>query len=40
LWTWLLVAAGVATISYGIYEYRTEIQIRIQKLRAKFGARG
>jgi len=40
IWTWLLVAAGLGTIGYGIYEYRTEIQIRIQKLRAKFGARG
>ncbi len=40
LWTWLLVAAGIATIGYGIYEYRTEIQIRIQKFKAKFGARG
>jgi hypothetical protein len=40
LWTWLLVASGLGTIGYGIYEYRTEIQIRIQKLRAKFGARG
>jgi hypothetical protein len=36
----LLVASGLGTIGYGIYEYRTEIQIRIQKLRAKFGARG
>jgi hypothetical protein len=40
LWSWLLVAAGLGTIGYGIYEYRTEIQIRIQKLRSKFGARG
>jgi len=39
LWTWLLVAAGLGTIGYGVYEYRTEIQIRIQKLRAKFGSR-
>jgi len=39
LWTWLLVAAGVATISYGIYEYRTEIQLQLKKLRSKFGSR-
>ena len=39
LWTWLLVAAGVATISYGIYEYRTEIQLQLNKLRSKFGTR-
>lgn len=40
LWTWLLVAAGVATIGYGIYEYRTEIQLYFRKLRSKLGSRG
>ncbi len=37
-WTWLLVLAGVATIGYGVYEYRTEIHIFIKKLKAKLGA--
>lgn len=39
LWSWLLVAAGVGTIGYGIYEYRTEIQLHFKKLRSKFGSR-
>jgi hypothetical protein len=39
LWTWLLLAAGIATIGYGIYEYRTEIQLQLNKLRSKLGAR-
>jgi len=33
LWSWLLVIAGIATIGYAIYEYRTEIYLFIKKLR-------
>lgn len=33
LWTWLLVVAGIATIGYAVYEYRTEIYLFIKKLR-------
>jgi len=33
LWSWLLVAAGIATIGYAIYEYRTEIILFFKKLR-------
>lgn len=36
-WSWLLILLGIATIGYGIYEYRPEITGFIQKLRAKFG---
>ena len=36
MWTWLLLSAGIATIGYGIYEYRTEIQLQFNKLRSKF----
>jgi len=36
LWAWLLVSLGIATIGYGIYEYRTEIQLQFKKLRSKF----
>lgn len=32
-WPWLLGAAGIATIGYAVYEYRTEIQLFIRKLR-------
>jgi hypothetical protein len=39
LWTWLLLAAGIATIGYGIYEYRTELQLHFNKLKSKLGAR-
>lgn len=38
LWTWLLIAAGLGTIGYGIYEYRPEISAYFHKLRTKFGA--
>ena len=34
-WAWLLVVAGIATIGYAIYEYRTEIQLFIKKLDRK-----
>ena len=33
IWPWLLGVAGIATIGYAIYEYRTEIQLFIKKLR-------
>ena len=33
LWSWLLVAAGIATIGYAVYEYRTEIILFFKKLR-------
>lgn len=33
IWPWLLGAAGIATIGYAIYEYRTEIQLFVRKLR-------
>jgi hypothetical protein len=33
LWSWLLVLAGIATIGYAIYEYRTEIILFFKKLR-------
>jgi hypothetical protein len=33
LWTWLLVTAGIVTIGYAIYEYRTEIYLFIKKLK-------
>lgn len=36
-WSWLLITLGVATIGYGIYEYRPEITIFFHKLRAKLG---
>ncbi len=36
-WTWLLIALGVGTIGYGIYEYRSEIQLFFKKLGAKLG---
>ncbi len=36
-WSWLLILLGIATIGYGIYEYRPEITDFIQKLRAKLG---
>lgn len=32
-WPWLLVALGIATIGYAIYEYKSEIQLFIRKLR-------
>ena len=38
-WSWLLVSLGIATIGYGIYEYRTEIILYIKKLKGYFGAR-
>lgn len=38
-WAWLLVVAGIATIGYAIYEYRTEIQLFIKKLRGHGKAR-
>ncbi len=36
-WTWLLIALGIGTIGYGIYEYRPEIKIFYHKLRTKLG---
>lgn len=36
-WTWLLITLGVGTIGYGIYEYRSEIQLFFKKLSAKLG---
>ena len=33
IWPWLLGVAGIATIGYAIYEYRTEIQLFFKKLR-------
>ncbi len=36
-WTWLLIALGVGTIGYGIYEYRPEIQLLFHKLRTKLS---
>lgn len=33
LWSWLLVTAGIATIGYAVYEYRTEIILFFKKLR-------
>lgn len=33
IWPWLLGVAGIATIGYAVYEYRTEIQLFIRKLR-------
>ena len=38
-WSWLLVSLGIATIGYGIYEYRTEIILFIKKLGSHFGSR-
>ncbi len=38
-WSWLLVSLGIATIGYGIYEYRTEIILYIKKFKGYFGAR-
>lgn len=38
VWTWLLIAGGLGTIGYGIYEYRPEISTYFHKLRAKFSA--
>lgn len=40
VWSWLLIAAGLATIGYGAYEYRPEIKTYYHKLRAKLSARG
>lgn len=36
-WTWLLISLGVGTIGYGIYEYRSEIQLLLKKLSTKLG---
>jgi len=38
-WSWLLVSAGIATIGYGIYEYRTEINLFFKKLGSYFRSR-
>ncbi len=38
LWMWLLIALGVGTIGYGIYEYRPEIITLYYRLKSKFGA--
>lgn len=38
-WSWLLVSLGIATIGYGIYEYRTEIILFIKKLGSHLGSR-
>ncbi len=37
IWSWLLIALGVGTIGYGIYEYRPEIIAAYHRLIAKFG---
>ncbi len=36
-WSWLLIALGVGTIGYGIYEYRSELQLFFKKLGGKLG---
>jgi len=38
IWSWLLIALGVGTIGYGIYEYRPEIIAAYHRLVTKFGA--
>ncbi len=38
LWSWLLIALGVGTIGYGIYEYRPEIIAAYHRLAKKFSA--
>lgn len=35
-WSWLLIALGLGTIGYGIYEYRPEIANFYYRLKAKF----
>jgi hypothetical protein len=39
VWSWLLIALGVGTIGYGIYEYRPEIIGAYHRLANKFKAR-
>lgn len=38
IWSWLLIAAGLGTIGYGIYEYRPEIIAYYHKCRAKLSS--
>lgn len=40
IWPWLLIALGVGTIGYGIYEYRPEIISSYHRLKNKFTSRG
>lgn len=39
IWSWLLIALGVGTIGYGIYEYRPEIIGAYHRLANKFKTR-
>jgi hypothetical protein len=40
IWSWLLIALGVGTIGYGIYEYRPEIIGAYHRLANKLRSRG
>lgn len=40
IWSWLLIALGVGTIGYGIYEYRPEIISAYHRLATKLKSRG
>ncbi len=39
IWSWLLIALGVGTIGYGIYEYRPEIIAAYHRIITKFSTR-
>ena len=40
VWSWLLIALGIGTIGYGIYEYRPEIIGAYHRLKNKLSSRG
>lgn len=38
-WSWLLIGLGLATIGYGVYEYKPEIKSYYHRAKAKFRPR-